>query len=59
MSLNSWGYFNRFSLSWLKCSLNKDLYKMESEIVDVRKNVERKKSQDFKKKRKVGGDYFM
>lgn len=34
--------FNEFSFGWLKLRLNKDLYQMESEMLDiVRENVEK------------------
>lgn len=49
--------FNGFSFSWLKLRLTKDLCQIKLEMLDiVRENVERKKSQDYQKKRNLGVD---
>lgn len=45
------------SFGWLKFSLSRDPHQMEVEMLDIVKgNVERKKSQDFRKERNVGVD---
>lgn len=49
--------FNGFSFGWLRFSVSRYLCQMEVEMLSiVRENVERKKSQDFRKKRNVRVD---